>query len=74
MRDSTRVISFYVQHHIDFWFLYKLAIVEHPIVSANFPFGSVPQKRPPQVPKSFIKYRENTVFWGLVGAFFGEPT
>jgi hypothetical protein len=33
-----------------------------------------PQKRPPQVPKSFIKCRENTVFGGLVGAFFGEPT
>jgi len=28
-----------------------------------------PQKRPPQVPKSFIKMRE---FWGLVGAFCGE--
>ena len=39
-----------------------------------FPLGLVPQKRPPQVPKSFIKCRENTVFGGLVGAFFGEPT
>jgi hypothetical protein len=41
---------------------------------ANFPLGLVAQKRPPQVPKSFIKCRQNTVFWGLVGAFFGEPT
>ena len=31
-------------------------------------------KRHPQVPKSFIKFRENTVFWRLAGAFFGEPT
>ena len=38
-------------------------------VFANFPLGLVPQKRPPQVPESFIKCTENTAFWGLVGAF-----
>ena len=41
---------------------------------ANFPLGLVPQKSPPQVPKSSIKCRENTAFWGLVGGFFGELT
>ena len=34
-----------------------------------------PQKKPPTSPKIFRKIKgENTVFWGLVGGFFGKPT
>ena len=31
--------------------------------TANFPLGLVPQKRPPRVPKSFIKCRVNTTLF-----------
>ena len=41
---------------------------------ANFPLGLAPQKRPPQVIKTWVKCWENSVFLRLVGAFFGEPT
>ena len=61
-----------VYQYDDFAKLYFNYIAD--IANANFPLGLVPQKRPPQVPKSFLKCRENIAFWGLVGAFFGEPT
>ena len=35
--------------------------------SLNFPLGLVPQKRPPQVPKSLIKCRENMDLLGTCG-------
>ena len=40
----------------------------------NFPPGWSPKKQPTS-PKIFRKIKgENTVFWGLVGGFFGKPT
>ena len=44
------------------------------VANANFPLGLAPQKRPPQVIKTWEKCGENSVFLRLVGAFFGEPT
>ena len=44
------------------------------VANANFPLGLAPQKRPPQVIKTWVKCWENSVFLRLVGAFFGEPT
>jgi hypothetical protein len=44
--------------------------------TANFPLGLVPPKKAPTSPKIFHKMqgKHYTVFRGLVGAFFGEPT
>ena len=64
--------SQFKSHHP--WKQWRHFVLGSLLRTANFPLGLVPQKRPPQVPKSLIKCRENSVFWGLVGAFFGEPT